>query len=303
VPTFSSAFAAALVAGSLGGITFLATIRPLPPTAPSAVRVQAAVATLPADTSLSIKAAPLERVAPASRTPPAALAPLLSPTATPLARLPPSAAPRINRSPTRPTPTIPPARIPRRVPVRSAPPPASTAIPALPTRVAPRTAVIHQPSTAGVQRAVASRWLPITRVAIPRIGLESAVVLSPLVQQGAVRTWDVPPFAVGQGQYTAGAGQIGTAVLFAHVASLDSGNVFRDLHLVRTGDVVEIFSGARRFDYRVVDQWTVARTDVSVLRPTGKATVVLITCAGDWLPGLDDYGERLVVRADLIASP
>jgi LPXTG-site transpeptidase (sortase) family protein len=145
-----------------------------------------------------------------------------------------------------------------------------------------------------------SRALPITRLEIPSIGLVSAVVPAPLIQIEGGRTWQVPAFKVGHAQYSAGAGQVGNAVLLGHVASLHAGSVFRDLHRARRGDLVRVFSGTQRFDYRVVQTRIVLPDDLSVLRPTGTASVILITCAGEWIPRLDDFSQRLIVRADLV---
>ena len=54
--------------------------------------------------------------------------------------------------------------------------------------------------------------------------------------------------------------------------------------------------------YRVVDVRKVWRTDISVLEPTESPSVTLITCAGMWLPGVWDYAQRLVVRAELVSG-
>jgi len=77
------------------------------------------------------------------------------------------------------------------------------------------------------------------------------------------------------------------------------GNGFEDLDSARVGDQVEVFSGERRFDYRIVDVRTVRRNDVKVVQPTDVPSVTLITCSGLWLPVVSDYTERLVVRAEL----
>jgi LPXTG-site transpeptidase (sortase) family protein len=160
------------------------------------------------------------------------------------------------------------------------------------------------PPTVVATAATGTQWtrLPITRVRIPTIALDEPVVVAPIVEVDGSRTWSVPSFRVGHGQYTAGAGQVGNAVLFGHVASLHDGSVFRNLHRVRTGDIVQIFSGSRQFDYRVVAERIVSPDDISVLQPTGTASLIIITCAGEWMPRIDDYNERLVVRADLVSS-
>jgi LPXTG-site transpeptidase (sortase) family protein len=148
--------------------------------------------------------------------------------------------------------------------------------------------------------AVPSR--PITRVVIPDISLDAPTVAAGLVKRAGAITWDVPPYKIGHAQETAGAGDAGNAVLVGHVTSRNLGNVFEHLHEVGIGDTVQIFSNERQFNYRVVDVRTVARTDVSVVQTTVTPSVTLITCSGLWLPLVNDYSERRVVRAELVSS-
>lgn len=145
--------------------------------------------------------------------------------------------------------------------------------------------------------------LPITRVRVlSSVPIDSEVVVSPLVEVAGGVTWEVPAFKVGHAEFTAGAGQEGNGVLLGHVNSRGLGNVFQQLDKARVGDKLEVFSGARRFDYRVVETRVVPRTEVSVLDPTPNASVSLITCVGLWNPLLNDYMERLVVRAELVET-
>jgi LPXTG-site transpeptidase (sortase) family protein len=143
------------------------------------------------------------------------------------------------------------------------------------------------------------RYRPITKVHIPRIQLEADVAPARLVEREAGVTWEVPAFRAGHAEATAGAGGIGNAVLLGHVASHGAGNVFQGLDRARIGDDVRILSGSDELEYRVVDIRAVPRTDVSFLRPTSAAGLVLVTCTGTWLPLLRDYTQRLVVRAVL----
>ncbi|MBA2448130.1 MAG: sortase [Chloroflexi bacterium] len=145
--------------------------------------------------------------------------------------------------------------------------------------------------------------LPITTAAIPRIALETAVVSAAFVERDGGTTWEVPAFKAGHAQHTAGAGERGNAVLLGHVSSRNAGNVFKDLDRVQGGDLVHVFSGERRFEYRVLDVRALPRTDLSSVHPTETATLSLITCTGLWLPTIWDYTERLVVRAELIDPP
>lgn len=145
--------------------------------------------------------------------------------------------------------------------------------------------------------------LAITRVFIPRIALTAEVVPSRFAASDGRGTWEVPAFRAGHAQYTAGAGEAGNAVLFGHLTSRTAGNVFSELDRVRLGDEVRIFSGAKRFDYRITGVDAVPRTELAVMQPTATASVTLITCAGPWLPLERDYAERLVVRAELQHAP
>ena len=144
---------------------------------------------------------------------------------------------------------------------------------------------------------------PVTRIVVPRISLEADVVPARLVEREGGTTWEVPAHRAGHAEHTAGAGDPGNAVLLGHVASRSLGNVFEHLDQVRAGDVVQLFSGTRRFEYRATDVRSVQRTDVSVLQPTDTASLSLITCTGLWLPHIWDYTERLVVRAELSGPP
>jgi LPXTG-site transpeptidase (sortase) family protein len=143
-------------------------------------------------------------------------------------------------------------------------------------------------------------FLPITRVSIPSISLDATAVPAELVQRQGGLTWEVPPFTIGHAQATAGAGDPGNAVLVGHVTSRSVGNVFEHLDKIGVGDAVQVFSAAQIFEYHVVEVRTVARTNVSVVRPTSTPSITLITCTGLWLPVVSDYAERLVVRAELV---
>lgn len=141
---------------------------------------------------------------------------------------------------------------------------------------------------------------PITQVRVPRINLKAAVVPAKFVVKESVGTWEVPAFKAGHAEHTAGAGQPGNAVLFGHVASRNLGNVFQVLERAQLGDVIEVYAEERRFEYEVVELRRVPRTDVSVVEPTSMSAISLITCTGVWLPHLNDYSERLVVRGELV---
>lgn len=140
---------------------------------------------------------------------------------------------------------------------------------------------------------------PITAVTIPSIDLSADVVQADMVPVDGGYTWQVPAFKVGHAESTAGAGEVGNAVLLGHVTSVHSGNVFQELDKVKVGDTVQLYSNDVEFNYRVVSTTAVPRSDSSVLQPTQTPSVSLITCTGMWLPTIWDYTERLVVHAEL----
>ena len=141
---------------------------------------------------------------------------------------------------------------------------------------------------------------PITGLRIPSIGLQTKVVPAEFVEGTDGGSWNVPAFVAGHAEFTAGAGAAGNAVLIGHVDSIRSGDVFHNLSGVSMGDSVEVWSGNRRFDYQVVAIWSVPRTDGTVMQPTPKPSITLITCTGQWLPLQHDFSHRLVVRAELV---
>ena len=160
----------------------------------------------------------------------------------------------------------------------------------------------EEPATAGVEAEPTPEPFEfITHVRLPRLQIDSEVVPSPFVQVQDSGTREVPAFKVGHAEYTASAGRPGNAVLFGHVTSRSLGNVFQNLDRARRGDMVELSTPDGDYVYRVVDIKRVPRTDVSVVEPTDSASASLITCTGLWLPNINDYAERLVVRAELVA--
>jgi sortase A len=140
---------------------------------------------------------------------------------------------------------------------------------------------------------------PITRLVIASIDISVEVVPAGLVAVERGVTWQVPAFRVGHAEGTAGAGQVGNAILLGHVTSLHSGHVFQNLERVRTDDVIQLFSDADVFSYRVVSTARVPRSNSDILQPTQTPSLTLITCTGTWLPTIWDYTERLVVHAEL----
>ncbi len=158
--------------------------------------------------------------------------------------------------------------------------------------------------------ATSLQWRSASRVQLPAIGLDSSVVPSRIVRVGDDSTWEVPAHRVGHGEASGSVGERGNVVLLGHLTSLREGQVFAQLHRAPLGATLtlhathtpEAAAEESSFVYRVVRVWLVPRDDVSVLVPGDAPVVTLVTCAGTWLPRIQDYSHRLVVRGELISA-
>lgn len=129
----------------------------------------------------------------------------------------------------------------------------------------------------------------LTRIAIPRIGVEAVVVEG--TSTSALRA--------GAGHYerTALPCETGNAAIAGHRTTYS--RPFADLHRLRRGDEVVLITPVGRCVYEVAGApWVTAPDDVSVLgRVRGGSILTLTTCHP---PGSDR--ERLIVRAELVSS-
>jgi sortase A len=138
--------------------------------------------------------------------------------------------------------------------------------------------------------------LPI--VAIPTTGPEQARSIfipalwdlpAPVVQGDG---WEQLKKGVGQHLGSADPGRIGNLVVSAHNDIF--GELFRDLDRLQPGDEIILSTATREYVYRVTGSRIVEPTEVSVMGPTTKATMTLVSC----YPYLVDT-QRIVVFAEL----
>ncbi|MBT5773737.1 MAG: sortase [Dehalococcoidia bacterium] len=134
-----------------------------------------------------------------------------------------------------------------------------------------------------------------TRVVVQSVGIDSEVRSVGYTFQGGLLRYDVPQLEAGQYVGTAPPGQPGNTVIGGHVATRGNTAVFQDLPGVKAGDIIEVYSGDRKFRYSVTEIKVVAADATSVMSQTHDATLTLITC----FPG-QDYSERLVVIGKLL---
>ena len=123
---------------------------------------------------------------------------------------------------------------------------------------------------------------------IPKIWNDAA----PVVQGDG---WDQLRKGVGQYIGSGNPGENGNLVLSAHNDIF--GELFRDLDQLVLGDEIVIRTSTQEYTYRVTGTSIVAPTEVSVLEPTSKPTITLISC----YPYLVD-NQRIVVFGELDAG-
>jgi sortase A len=105
-------------------------------------------------------------------------------------------------------------------------------------------------------------------------------------------SWEQLRQGVGHHIGSANPGTTGNVVLSAHNDIF--GELFRDLDRLQPGDEAILYTASRKFTYRVVRIQIVEPTDISVLSPTGRPTLTLISC----YPYMID-NQRIVVTAEL----
>jgi sortase A len=105
--------------------------------------------------------------------------------------------------------------------------------------------------------------------------------------------WEQLKRGVGQHVGSVNPGETGNLILSAHNDIF--GELFRDLDRLKPGDVVIISTGVRDYEYRVTGIRIVEPTEVSVMEPTEKPTITLISC----YPYLVD-SQRIVVFGELV---
>lgn len=157
-----------------------------------------------------------------------------------------------------------------------------------------------QPNEAEIPESMRRLVQSMPSVEIPTPGPEQARNIhiptlwnapAPVVQGDG---WEQLKRGVGQHIGSSNPGENGNVVLSAHNDIF--GELFRDLDKLKPGDEILISTASRQFTYRVTGLSIVEPTDVSVMEPTTRATVTLISC----YPYLVD-NQRLVVFAELDA--
>jgi sortase A len=115
---------------------------------------------------------------------------------------------------------------------------------------------------------------------------------APIVQGDG---WEQLKKGVGQFIGSTNPGERGNLILSAHNDIF--GELFRDLDQLKPGDEILIQTSTQDYSYFVTGTRIVEPTEVSVLEPTAKPTITLISC----YPYLVD-NQRIVVFGELVGG-
>lgn len=140
---------------------------------------------------------------------------------------------------------------------------------------------------------------PPARIIIPSIGINTTIEGVGVNEKGEMAVPSGTSNTVGWFKYGAAPGQVGSAVLDAHVFA-----AFSKLKYVRPGaDVYVITSQNQILHFVVNEKKTFALSTLApqqLFRPTTRPDLNLITCAGSLTPDRLTYDHRLIVYATLV---
>lgn len=141
---------------------------------------------------------------------------------------------------------------------------------------------------------------PINRIILPAIGIDTVVKYVPF--DGL--TWMIS----GLQQEVAWMGEtswpgLGSNTGLAGHVSLRNGvdGPFRNLEVLQQNDEVIIYTEENVYTYQVREKQVVEETDFSIIDPTDRSQLTLITCA-EWDASIGFYRKRLVVYAELVRT-
>ncbi|MDP9316412.1 MAG: sortase [Chloroflexota bacterium] len=146
----------------------------------------------------------------------------------------------------------------------------------------------------------------VTRIEIPAIKVDRKVVemgWTVQVQDGQeVQIWDVDKYRVGHHKGTSNPGQGGNIVLSGHSGGWQY--PFNDIFYLKPGDLVQLTSNGRVYDYRVSDHILVDEVgqplekrleNARYIEPTDAEMITMVAC---WpLTGPDKFKQRIIIRA------
>jgi sortase A len=158
--------------------------------------------------------------------------------------------------------------------------------------------------TSSVQPQLVST-APITRISVPRVGINAPVEVLTLDGAGAMQDPKTPN-AVAWYDFSARPGQLGNVVLAGHVDYERYGPaVFWRLRDLKPGDRVEVaLADGTVFTYEVasLNYYDIDKAPVKeITGPTSYEAITMITCGGSFNRSNLSYNQRLIVRATRVS--
>ena len=140
------------------------------------------------------------------------------------------------------------------------------------------------------------------RIEIPAIGVDDEVIAVGLLDDGAM---EVPDFGLA-GWYDLGPkpGDLGPAVIAAHVDSRDGPDVFFGLHELEPGDEIHVHDADGNTEtFTVTDREQAPKDALPEDRiwhdaPDDQPTLLIITCGGTFDHAERSYQDNIIVYAD-----
>ena len=145
-------------------------------------------------------------------------------------------------------------------------------------------------------------------LSIPAIGVVDARIKEVgLTAEGAMATI-ANIFDVGWYRLSGKPGQIDTMLVNGHNGGPTKSGVFKQLDRLVAGDLIIVERGdGIKFEYKVIDKKILPLDQADAYMSTmqkspvpGKASISLISCAGDWSQSQRTYLSRAMVRAAII---
>ncbi|MGI9611435.1 MAG: class F sortase [Acidimicrobiales bacterium] len=140
---------------------------------------------------------------------------------------------------------------------------------------------------------------------MPDLGVDGNAVRPVGVEENG--EYEVPIASeVGWYRYGSAPGEPGSSVLAGHIAYDGENGVFADLVDAELGSVVEItLDDGTALAYEIVELVSYDKTALpfeEIFSESGPDRIVLITCGGNFNPGLRSYESNVVAYASPVAS-
>jgi len=150
----------------------------------------------------------------------------------------------------------------------------------------------------------------IAALVIPKVGVNAPIQVKGVDGNNVMESPD-GPVNVAWYDFTVAPGNIGNSVYSGHVDYINYGPaVFYNIRNLAPGDPIEIrLQSGTVYTYRVLEpprNFSANPTQeelVSIIGPSDKEVITLITCGGTFNYSTHEYDQRTIVRAERVLQP